>query len=141
MRSKPARCTLPAAVKWLAYPLTDPCQSGILQMWLWIVATTCHPIDCNGANSSARLMAQLAELDHAIVTMSRLMVRAGNVITGGIDLPVKVSAVVRYPQCLGDVRKPEAKGQALWVEIKNLIDSGALLALDEIEDRKDSAHA
>jgi hypothetical protein len=62
-------------------------------------------------------------------------------VTGGIDLPVEVSesAVVRYPQCLGDVRKPEAKGQALWVEIKNLINSGALL--DQAADLNGAAHA
>jgi hypothetical protein len=47
--------------------------------------------------------------------------------------------VVRYPQCLGDVRKPEAKGQALWVEIKNLINSGALL--DQAADLNGAAHA
>jgi hypothetical protein len=93
---------------------------------------------CVPVHDAFWIMAPLAELDDAIATMTRIMVRAGNVITGGLDLPVEVSAVVRYPQCLGDVRKPEAKGQALWVEIKNLIDSGALLDL-KIEDRKGAA--
>jgi hypothetical protein len=87
------------------------------------------------------IMSPLAELDDAIAAMTRIMVRAGNMVTGGIDLPVEVSesAVVRYPQCLGDVRKPEAKGQALWVEIKNLINSGALL--DQAADLNGAAHA
>ena len=35
---------------------------------------------------------------------------------------------VRWPHCLGDVRKPKAKGQAMWVEIQSLLDSGALPA-------------
>jgi DNA polymerase-1 len=70
--------------------------------------------------------APLAELDDAITTMSRLMVRAGNVITGGLDIPVKVAAVVRWPQCFGDVRKGTAKGQAMWNEIKDLVHSGGL---------------
>jgi hypothetical protein len=96
---------------------------------------------CAPVHDAFWIMAPLAELDDTIVAMSRLMVRAGNVVSGGIDLPVKVSAVVRYPECLGDVRDPEAKGQALWVEIKNLINSGALLALNEIEDRKGPVHA
>ena len=33
---------------------------------------------------------------------------------------------VRWPHCLGDVRKPKAKGQAMWAEIQSLLDSGAL---------------
>ena len=58
--------------------------------------------------------------------MTRFMVRASNVITGGIDIPVEVSAIVRFPQCLGDVRKPDAKGQAMWLEIQSLVRGGLL---------------
>jgi hypothetical protein len=54
------------------------------------------------------------------------MVKASKVITGGLEIPVEVSAVVRWPQCLGDVRKPDAKGQAMWTEIRQLIRSGVL---------------
>src|SRR5262249_38972398 len=90
---------------------------------------------CAPVHDAFWIMAPLAELDDAIAEMARIMVRAGNVITDGLDLPVEVSAVVRYPDCLGDVRKPDAKGQALWTEIKNLINSGALLDL-KAEDQK-----
>src|SRR4029077_10535707 len=62
------------------------------------------------------IMAPLSELDDAIATMSALMVRAGRAVAG-IDIPVEVAAVVRWPQCLGDMRKPDAKGQAMWLEI------------------------
>jgi DNA polymerase I-like protein with 3'-5' exonuclease and polymerase domains len=73
------------------------------------------------AHDAFWIAAPLAELDDAIATMSRLMVRASNVVTGGIDIPVEVSARVHWPQCLGDARKPAAKGQAMWNEVKNLV--------------------
>ena len=56
--------------------------------------------------------------------MRRLMVRAGNKVTGGLDIPVEINTVVRFPQCFGDVRKPKAKGYAMWHEIKGLLDGG-----------------
>jgi hypothetical protein len=70
------------------------------------------------------IAAPLAELDDAITTMKRLMVRAGNVVTGGIDIPVEVSAKICWPQCFGDVRKPGPKGGAMWEEIKGLLCGG-----------------
>ena len=78
------------------------------------------------AHDAFWITAPLAELDDAIATMSRVMVRASNVVTGGLDIPVEASAVVRAPQYLGDVRKPDAKGQAMWCEIKELVCGGAL---------------
>jgi hypothetical protein len=69
------------------------------------------------------IMAPLSELDDAIATMSELMRRAGRAVAG-IDIPVEVAAVVRWPQCLGDVRQPDAKGQAMWIEIKDLLQGG-----------------
>jgi hypothetical protein len=33
---------------------------------------------------------------------------------------------VRWPQCLGDVRKPNDRGQATWNEIKDLLRGGRL---------------
>jgi len=78
------------------------------------------------AHDAFWITAPLPELDDAIDTMKRLMVRASNVITGGLDIPVEVSAVVRFPQCLGDVRAPDAKGQAMWNEIRGLVRGGAL---------------
>jgi DNA polymerase-1 len=76
------------------------------------------------------IAAPIAELDDVITTMSALMVRASKVITGGLEVPVEVSAVVRWPQCLGDVRKADAKGQVMWAEVRNLLRSGALRQLE-----------
>lgn len=65
--------------------------------------------------------APLAELDDAIATMSRIMIRAGAAVADGLEIRIEVSADVRWPYCLGDVRKEDAKGQALWNEIKCLV--------------------
>jgi hypothetical protein len=73
------------------------------------------------------LSAPLDELDDAITTMSRLMVRAAQAVCG-IPIPVEVSALVRWPQCLGDARAPNTKGQALWMEIRDLVRRDALQA-------------
>jgi hypothetical protein len=73
------------------------------------------------------ILAPLDELEDAITTMSRIMIRASAVVTGGLEIPVEVSAVVPYPKCLGDVRKYDPatgqgdKGQALWLEIQGLV--------------------
>ena len=75
------------------------------------------------AHDAFWITAPLAELDDAIATMTEIMVRAGRAVAG-IDIPVEVAAVVRWPQCLGDVRKPDAKGQAMWTEIKGLLPAG-----------------
>jgi hypothetical protein len=69
------------------------------------------------------IAAPLAELDETIVIMAQIMVRAGRAVAG-IDIRVKTSAVVRWPQCLGDVRDLDAKGQAMWSEIRDLLASG-----------------
>lgn len=93
-----------------------------------IAATEAGTKICAVAHDAFWIAAPLPDLDDAIATMTQTMIRASNVITGGLDIPVKVSAVARYPQCLGDVRKPDAKGQAMWNEIKNLIRGGNLRA-------------
>jgi len=80
---------------------------------------------CAPVHDAFWITAPLGELDDAIATMTKIMLRAGRAIAG-LEIPVEVTAVVRWPQCLGDVRKPDAKGQALWIEIKDLIYSGAL---------------
>jgi DNA polymerase I len=72
------------------------------------------------------IAAPLDELEDAIAMASRLMVRASSVVTGGLEIPVEVAAKVCWPQCLGDVRAPDAKGQAMWTEVRDLIRSGAL---------------
>jgi DNA polymerase I len=84
---------------------------------------------CAPVHDAFWVTAPLPELDDAIATMTQIMLRAGRAVAG-IEIPVEVSAVVRYPQCLGDVRKSDAKGQAMWVEIRELIHSGALQPIE-----------
>jgi DNA polymerase-1 len=76
---------------------------------------------CCPIHDAFAIMAPLSELGDAIETMARIMVRASAVITGGLEIPVEKSFEVRWPDCLGDVRKPKAKGQALWIEIRDLV--------------------
>ena len=86
----------------------------------------------SGSRAGARRV-----LDHGAVIRARRHHRrddgdhdqAGRAVAG-IDIPVDVAAVVRWPQCLGDVRKPKAKGHAMWAEIQALLDSGALQAME-----------
>jgi hypothetical protein len=67
------------------------------------------------------IMAPIRELDDTIATMTRMMVKASVVVTGGLESPVEVSAKVCWPNCLGDVRRDDDKGQALWREINDLV--------------------
>jgi DNA polymerase I len=76
---------------------------------------------CAPIHDAFVIMAPLRELDDAFNEMAKLMVRASAVITGGLEITVEKSFEVRWPDCLGDVRKPRAKGQALWIEIRNLV--------------------
>jgi hypothetical protein len=78
---------------------------------IWIVAP---------AHDAFWIMAPIREIDDAIAEMSRIMTRAGAIVSGGLEIPVEVSAKVCWPNCLGDVRKPDDKGQALWLEIQGL---------------------
>jgi hypothetical protein len=81
------------------------------------------------AHDAFWIMAPLAELGDTIAAMTKIMIAAGRAVAG-IDIPVEVSAEVRWPQCVGDVRKEKAKGQAMWAEIQALLDSGALQAAE-----------
>jgi hypothetical protein len=72
------------------------------------------------------ILAPLDELDTTIARMTRIMIEAGKLVTGGLPIRVKVAAVVRWPQCLGDVRKPDAKGQPMWCEVRDLVRNGGL---------------
>jgi DNA polymerase family A len=87
---------------------------------------------CVPAHDAFWISAPLTELDDAIATMAHIMLRAGRAVAG-VEIPVEVSAVVRYPQCFGDVRKPDAKGQAMWTEIRDLIRNGALSRIEREE--------
>ena len=84
---------------------------------------------CAPAHDAFWIMAPLAELDDTIAAMTEIMLKAGRAVAG-ITIPVDVSAEVRWPQCLGDVRKPKDKGHAMWIEMQALIDSGALQAME-----------
>jgi hypothetical protein len=55
------------------------------------------------------IMAPVNELDDAISTMTRTMMKASAVVTGGLQIPVEKSFEVRWPDYLGDVRKEKAK--------------------------------
>ena len=76
---------------------------------------------CAPVHDAFVVMAPVNELDDAISTMMRIMMKASAVVTGGLEIPVERSFEIRWPDCLGDVRKEKAKGQALWTEIKGLV--------------------
>jgi DNA polymerase I len=118
--------------------LNFPAQAGGADM-MRLAAIAAHEAGihlCAPVHDAFWIAAPLSELDDAIGTMTEIMAKAGRAIAG-IDIPVELAAVVRWPQCLGHVRAPDAKGQAMWTEIKTLIRSGAL---HRIRDR-DAAHA
>lgn len=81
------------------------------------------------AHDAFWIMAPLSELGDTIATMKKIMIAAGRAVAG-IDIPVDVSAEVRWPNCLGDVRKPTVKGHAMWAEVQALLESGALQAME-----------
>jgi hypothetical protein len=62
--------------------------------------------------------------ERTIEQMREIMVRAGAAVTGGLPITVSVEAVVPWPRCLGDVRKPKDKGAAMWAEVAGLISGG-----------------
>jgi hypothetical protein len=90
-----------------------------------IVATECGITIAAPVHDAFWILAPLDELDTTIARMSEIMTEAGRLVAG-IPIRVKVEAVVRWPQCLGDVRKPDAKGQAMWCEVRELVRDGGL---------------
>ena len=90
-----------------------------------IVATECGITIAAPVHDAFWILAPLDELDTTITRMSEIMTEAGRLVAG-IPIRVKVEAVVRWPQCLGDVRKPDAKGQAMWCEVRELVRNGGL---------------
>jgi hypothetical protein len=65
--------------------------------------------------------ARIAKLDAAIEQMKDIMRLAGMAVTGGLPVNASVEAKVLWPHCLGDVRKVDDKGQAMWREVHDLI--------------------
>ena len=90
-----------------------------------IVATECGIPVAAPVHDAFWILAPLDELDTTIARMTQIMTEAGRLVAG-IPIRVKVEAVVRWPQCLGDVRKPDAKGQAMWCEVRELVRNGGL---------------
>jgi DNA polymerase I-like protein with 3'-5' exonuclease and polymerase domains len=90
-----------------------------------IVATECGITIAAPVHDAFWILAPLDELDSTIARMTEIMTEAGRQVAG-IPIRIKVEAVVRWPQCLGDVRKPDAKGQAMWCEVRDLIRNGDL---------------
>ena len=91
-----------------------------------IVATECGITIAAPVHDAFWILAPLDELDPTIARMTEIMTEAGKMVTGGLPIRVKTEAVVRWPQCLGDVRKPDAKGQAMWREVRELVRNGGL---------------
>jgi DNA polymerase I len=69
-------------------------------------------------------MAPIAEVETTITKLTEIMVKASTLVTGGMPIGVSVEAIVRAPDCLGDVRKDDDKGQPMWREIKQLVTGG-----------------
>jgi DNA polymerase family A len=86
-----------------------------------IAATEAGIHVCAPIHDAFWIMAPLDELDTAIEHMRQIMIQAGTAVTGGLPIGVTVEYVVRWPHCLGDVRKPDDKGQVMWEEVKGLI--------------------
>jgi DNA polymerase-1 len=91
-----------------------------------IAATEADIRVCAPVHDAFWIMAPLDELDAAIARMKEIMIQASVAVTGGLPAGVTVEYVVRWPQCLGDVRKPNDRGQATWNEIKDLLRGGRL---------------
>ena len=90
-----------------------------------IAATECGITIAAPVHDAFWILAPLDELDTTIARMTEIMTEAGRLVAG-IPIRVKVEAIVRWPQCLGDVRKSDAKGQAMWCEVRDLIRNGDL---------------
>jgi len=104
-----------------------PAQAGggdVMQL-VSIAATECGITIAAPVHDAFWILAPLDELDTTIARMTEIMTEAGRLVAG-IPIRVKVEAIVRWPQCLGDVRKPDAKGQAMWCEVRDLIRNGDL---------------
>jgi DNA polymerase family A len=93
-----------------------------------IAAIAAHEVGimvCAPVHDAFWIMAPLDELDVKITQMAAIMERASHAVCG-LTIPVEVAYVVKYPQCLGDVRGPKNKGYKMWLEIQELISSGKL---------------
>jgi hypothetical protein len=90
-----------------------------------VVAIECGITIAAPVHDAFWILAPLDELDATVARMIEIMIEAGR-LAAGIPIRVKVEAVVRWPHCLGDVRPPDAKGQAMWCEVRELVRNGGL---------------
>ena len=96
--------------------------SGADMMMLGAIAAREAGIQvCAPIHDAFVAMAPLSELADAMETVRRIMLRASAVVTGGLEIPVETAFVVRWPDCLGDVRDQKGREQALWAEIRDLV--------------------
>jgi hypothetical protein len=72
------------------------------------------------------VLTPISKLETSIAGMTEIMIKASQLVTGGLPIGVTVEAIVRWPDCLGDVRKDDDKGQKMWREIKQLVHGGEL---------------
>jgi len=99
--------------------------SGADMMRIAAIAATEAGIQvCAPIHDAFWVLAPLDQLDETIRQMTEIMIKAGEAVTGGLTIGVTVEDPVRLPKCLGDIRRPDDKGQAMWAEVWNLIFSG-----------------
>jgi hypothetical protein len=105
-----------------------PAQAGGADMMRLaaIAATEAGIAVCAPVHDAFWVMAPLSEIEGTITSMKRIMIRASELVTGGLPIGVSVETLVRAPHCLGDVRKPQDKGQPMWCEVKGLVTNGLL---------------
>jgi hypothetical protein len=102
-----------------------PAQSSGADM-MRIAATEAGIAVCAPVHDAVWIMAPLKELDATTELMCELMRRASIAVTDGYPCRIAVEHTLRYPQCLGDVRDPQNRGQSMWIEVNDLIGSGRL---------------
>jgi DNA polymerase family A len=66
------------------------------------------------------VMAPLDELDDTIERMKAIMLRVGEAVTG-LHVGVTVEHIVRWPNCLGDVRNRADSASTMWHDVKALL--------------------
>jgi DNA polymerase I len=92
-----------------------------------IAATESGIAVCGPVHDAFWVAAPLGELDTTVHHMTDIMQRAGNAVTNGLPIRIETAAAVRWPLCLGDVRGLDVKGQAMWLEVNDLIGGGQLV--------------
>jgi DNA polymerase I-like protein with 3'-5' exonuclease and polymerase domains len=97
-----------------------PCQAGGGDMLrAAVVAGTDAGLSiCATVHDAIALTAPLDEFDDAVETLRRLMVRAGELITGGLPVRVETEVAIRYPERFPS---PPRKGRDTWSEVMGVL--------------------